>query len=321
MSARSPRRRTGTLALLLAAAMGVVALAAGTTGTAPPPQFDTSVEEIFFSDAREVLGPGQPGGVLPTASTATPGAMTPTGSSSSTEPLPAGEVAWSTLVTAESLESEVKAMVQPLADATKLPTTFKAGGHNELRVMFTHLAIVFGVIADYPGEVRWKDKADGLRKLFAQSAANCKTASDAAYKDAALRAQDLADLVRGGTIDVPPAEPLDNWAEAVAIQPIMQRMEQSRSERLKLWTGSENEFSKNKSNALREAEILAVLAEVITDENFDYGGDETFVAYANDLRTQALAISEAVKQGNFSNAQSAAAKVSQSCDTCHGDYR
>ncbi|HTU24904.1 MAG TPA: hypothetical protein VMF30_05880, partial [Pirellulales bacterium] len=41
--------------------------ASGKLGSQPPPKFDSDVLELFATDARTKIGPGQPGGTAPKA--------------------------------------------------------------------------------------------------------------------------------------------------------------------------------------------------------------------------------------------------------------
>jgi hypothetical protein len=183
------------------------------------------------------------------------------------------------------------------------------------------LAALFAAIAQYDGDVRWKKDALGLRNKFSQVSLNCKTSSDAAYKEAKVRAEDLAELLRGGTVDLPKGEASDELGKLISRPPLMKRMEESRTEYLGKWTSDKGAFSKNKDALLREAQFLALLAQIIQDPTFDSGDDATYVGYAAALQKQCLELVEAIKTDNQAGAQSCVAQISKACDTCHGEYR
>jgi hypothetical protein len=101
----------------------------------------------------------------------------------------------------------------------------------------------------------------------------------------------------------------------------MKRMEEARANHLGPWTNDKGAFTKNKDTLVREAQFLAMLAELIKDPTFDSGDDPTYVGYATELQKQCLELVEAIKSDNQSAAQSAVSRISKSCDTCHGEYR
>src|SRR6185369_12192887 len=110
-----------------------------------------------------------------------------TESPSADGPEPAAEgqgFAWSKLISPGTIEDEVKAQVMSTAAATNTPSEFKGGGNKTARNNYTDLALMFGVIAQYDGDVRWKKDAPGLRALYARVASNCKVGTDNSFKEA-----------------------------------------------------------------------------------------------------------------------------------------
>ncbi len=215
----------------------------------------------------------------------------------------------------------MKAKVQSLATTITTPTAFKGGAYKAAREDFSMLAVVFGVIAQYDGQVRWQKDAVGMRAALARAGFNCKAGTDNSFKEAKLRSQELTDLVRGGNVQVTPAESEVKWSEVANRPPLMKRMELSQRERLGPWTANGGEFARNRDAVLREAQLLAMIAEVIKDQSYEYADDSTYRGYVDELQRHCLEIIEAAKNGDFPKAQSAAARVNQTCDRCHGDYR
>ncbi|OYV85156.1 MAG: hypothetical protein B7Z73_14130, partial [Planctomycetia bacterium 21-64-5] len=187
--------------------------------TAPPPKFTPEVTATFFDDARQKLGPGQPGGVI-AAATPKPGGASDEGDAIAAT----GDAAWSKLIAASTLEDEVKAQKDSLAEVTKTPSVFKGGGNNVARVHYTELAMLFGVISQFDGEVRWKKDALGLREIFRRAGGNCKVGTDNSYKEAHQRSDDLAQLITGGKIELPKPDPDTKWSDVANRAPLMTRM-------------------------------------------------------------------------------------------------
>lgn len=295
---------------------------------ARPPVWSKSVLDVFFPDARRELGdpatravsrasasPSNP--AAPVAAAATPAAATDA----------AGGFAWSKLISPATLEDEVKASVNLVAADLQTPSKFKGGGNENTRTNYTELAVLFGVIGQYDGEVRWKDKAAGLRDAFGAAADNCKVATDAALKKAREQHQSLKDLVQGGNVDVSAAETEPKWGELVDLPPLMRRLDLIREERLQPWSASQAEIVAHQEDLVREAELLAMLAQILRNDEVrktwdaEKGPDPAFGEHAAELQRHALGVVEAAKQKDLPKLQAGVGAISQTCDKCHGDFQ
>lgn len=293
--------------------------AAGKLGSQQPPTFDADTLQLFATDARTKLGPGQPGGPVPTANVPAGGGAP--GAAPAAE-IASGSSSWSKLISSDNLEAEVKAQVPVTADAVKTATGFKGNGREKAQTSFTLLAALFGVIAQYDGDVRWKKDAPGLEQAFAQVSNNCKTSSDAAYKAAQMWSQNLSELIRGNTVETPKGEGPTTWHELLNRPALMRRMEEARAGgKMSKFLSSKGEFKKNKDAVLREAQLLTMLSEIIKDKGFESADDESYQKYAAALQQQCITLAEAIKDDDQDKAQSTFAQVGKACDTCHGDFR
>ncbi len=161
------------------------------------------------------------------------------------EPIPA-EGKWSELISAEVLEDEVKSLQMATSQSVTTPGMFTAGGYKSVRRDFSILALLFAVIGEYDGNVRWRQQAPAVRDQLARAAANAKVSSIQAFNEAKQRKLDLNDLVRGGTPNTAkPAERMARWDRVCDRQPLMQRLTIASDERLAPWTASETEFRKH----------------------------------------------------------------------------
>lgn len=285
--------------------------------TAPPPKFKDDEVATFFDDALSKLGPGQPGAVVVAAASSAPGGVSEEGGAAV-----ASNAAWSKLISASTIEDEIKALKEPLAEKTKTPSEFKSGGNTPARVAFTELALLFGIISEYDGDVRWKKDALGLREIYKHAAGNSKTGSDNSYKEAKQRTDDLMQLIGGGKVDLPKPDPDSKWADIANRAPLMQRMgKEGYDPKIKAWTSDKGEFSKNRNALLEEAQIVAAIAHVIQDASYEYGDDDTYLEYARELEKHSLELVEAIKGDNLERAQSAGGQLNKACSTCHEGYR
>ena len=295
-----------------------------------PPKWDQRTLDKFFSDARGTLEGDRPnfGTGSSVATSKTPGGdsgasgNSAAGGAADPGPAAGGEFAWSKLIASESLVDEIKSYQNVVKEDVKTPSDFKGDGFKKARRDFTFLAVAFGVVAEYDGDVRWKNQAAAAREMFARTGVNCKVATDGAYNDAKLRADDLGGLIRGETLPTPPnLETKTAWAKVANRPPLMNRLEMAQQNRLAVWTANQADFSKNVDAIYREAQIVAMLAEVIQREGFEFTDDNSYKGFARDMQKQALDIAEGAKAKNFDQARLAAGNLAKACSNCHGSFR
>lgn len=283
---------------------------------AEPPEWPGDVRSIFFDDAREQLVGERPdyGQLVSTAQRATE----PGGGQQETS---ATGYAWSKLVDADTLETEIKRQLTPLQPLVATPSAFKGGGYRDCRYRFTWLATLFSVAGGHDDAVRWKDTAPALAQLYARAGFNCKVGTDQSFRESQLRVQDLADLVRGGRPDVPPAKPDVGWDLLADRSPLMRRMETCLGEGISPKASDSRALAKNSEDLQHEAQLMALLAEVVMQSGFDYADEETYRSYARELRDASVALSQAVKLDDFQSARSAIGNMQKSCSNCHDEWR
>ncbi len=289
-------------------------------GKDPPRKWPSTVLNAFFPDVRKAVGPGRPGTVpMPAASA---GSGSPGSSNTGNGGSVASGKGWAELISPEVLEDEIKRSITPLAEAVSTPSKFKSGRHRVARRLFSVDAVLLNIVAQFPGDVRFKRVAPALRQQLARSGFNCKVNSDSAFQGAKRALELLQGAVRGEKIDAPEgAETVVPFPKAADRQPLMQRMEQAQQGRLSPWLASQGDFKANAEQILHEAQVLAALARVIQDPEYEYGEDDTYLEYAQAMEKGARDLVQAVKLQNYEQARKALAVVTQSCSDCHGDYR
>jgi hypothetical protein len=282
--------------------------------TAQPPKWEDVEDRVFFKDAFSKLVGERPDYKQLAKQQATGKSTTPGGT-------PTAGAAWSKLVSRETLEDEVKSFVPQLAADINVPAKFAAGGYRKARRHFTSLAAVFGVIAQYDADVRWKPQAAGLRDNFARAGFNAKAGSINVYNEAKARRDELTDLVRGSSVTVPDAPPTTSWSKIADQAPLMSRFELAFEKRLQAWVSNEKQFKSNLAGIKHEAEMLAMLGRVIQQDGFELADDEDYIKFARQLETAASDLAQATTTGSYTTAQKAAGRIQLSCTNCHGDFR
>ena len=284
---------------------------------AKPPEWSQDVLDAFFDDARQKLD-----GVRPdyerlerqNDTTAMSAAL-------DREAGTTADFAWSQLVDAETIETEVKRLADSVAKAVAAVGQFKADGYKLCRRDFSELAVLFGVAGQYDGQVRWQDVAPGLRDQFARAGRNAKVGTDQTYQEASQRKQDLDDLIRGARPQIDPADKAPGLGHVAELSPLMQRLNQAELERLKPWLADERQFQRHRGDVRHEAQIVAMLAEVIGRDGFDYWDEEEYAGYRLELRRSAAELAAAAAADNYEQARAANVRMTKACTDCHADYR
>jgi hypothetical protein len=303
-------------ALLLWSSQAQVGAAAAPK-RARPPQFGKSISDVFFPDARAKLvgpRPEKTGHAANGPSTASLVPSRPDGTNR-------GGPTWSKLIAADVVEDEIKAMSLRLGETVQTASKFKGGDYQRARLHLSVLATLFAIDAQYEGTMRWQRDAAGMRDLLARAGFNCKVGTDAAYKEAKARFEDLQNLVRGNEVQAPSAGPDADWIKVADRPPLMKRLEHAQQQGLAVWTANPGEFSRHADKLLHEAQMIAALAEVISREGYEFADDETYREFAQTMQIQALAVRDAVEQNNYEPARQAVGEISKACSNCHEGFR
>jgi hypothetical protein len=287
---------------------------------AKPPVWDGRSKGAFFEDAKSALVGERPNyGSGPAAGTTD--VPMPGDSSSGSDAPPAGVFAWSKIISPEVIEDEVKTIAKGVNESVVNPQQYAGGGYKVGQDHFSMLAVLFAIIGEYDGDVRWKRNAIPAREEFAAAGFGSRVGSIQAFNQAKLAKEDLANMIGGQTIQGKDGEAKAAWGKVAYRPPLMRRLKIAQEEKLNGWTASAGEFKKHNAEILHEAQLLAALAEVISRDGFEYADDDTYVGHCKDLKKAALDVVDAVKQNNADNARKAMGAVAKTCTACHDGYR
>ncbi len=286
------------------------------------PKFTTGqLNGVFFPDAASQLK-----GPRPTSQAATKPAagkspaMTSSGDASSGSTGSDDPMAWHNLISGSALEDLIKGSKLRLDKTITTPAAFAGGGFAIARKEFSMQALLFAIIETYPGNVRWKSSAPVARELLSRVAANTKVGSAQVHEEAKKRLLDLGDLTNGTQLSGK-ANSEVNWSKLIDHAPAMQLLEWAQKDMISPNVASPELFMKNKDAVQHYAELVAVLGKVLTVEEMPYADDKEYVILARAMMEQAQQVGLAVKTDNADLARQSAAKLLQSCNTCHETYR
>jgi len=284
------------------------------------PQFtEKDWDGIYFEDLfKEGLVGPRPDKLKPGERGANPNPVAQT--DSPTGDNDAAEFAWSKFLTSETIEDEVKLIQKQLALDVTTPVKFKSE-YAKAHQSFSVLSLLFGIIREYDGEVRWKRYASEAQISFERAAANSRVGTIQAYESCKRRKGDLEEMVRGGNFEVSekPPETLD-WSVVVYRTPIMKRLQISK-DALKLLSANKGEFTDGIDKALHESEIVAALAQTLIRENMEDADDDGYWAFATEMSDAAIQAKRACANQDYEAAAKAINLIDQSCNNCHDEWR
>ncbi|MEK6248350.1 MAG: hypothetical protein N2C12_09240, partial [Planctomycetales bacterium] len=231
-----------------------------------------------------------------------------------------GKFAWSQIVSADTITDEIKNQLPVLAANVRNLGSFKREVRKVQR-QYATIAVMFGIVARYDAVVRWQSVAPAARDAFARAAASSETADKKSYQEVKSRYDDLSELVRGESVEFekPASESL--WSDVAERRLLMLRLETAHNERLRPLTANQQEFDKNRSQVIHEAEIIAALAEVIQREEYEYYDDDDYLQYCRQIQQQARQVVEAASEKNFVEVQRNVGSISKTCSGCHEGYK
>ena len=286
------------------------------------PQFsERDWDGIFFEDLyRDGLVGDRPASAAPGSNTGNAQIAGNDGSGAEAGGNLDEKFAWTKLITNSVIEDEVKSLQNSLVRDVTTPLKFKSE-YAKAHQSFSMLSMLFGIIRQYDGDVRWKKSSGAAQASFERAAANSRVGTIQAYESCKRRKEDLQEMVRGGNFagtDKPP-EKLE-WSVVVGRSPIMVRLAKSKDS-LKQLTSSKSTFTGDIETATHEAQLVAAMSEVLMKESMDDADEDDYLDYARQMRTAAVQIVEACKTSDYESASKAYNVMDQSCSNCHDDWR
>jgi hypothetical protein len=331
--ARCGNRGGAVVAALIVAGNGLVVHAA--ERRARPPQFpERQYADVFFKDPLAELSGPRPsfGQGAMVADRARPGVdrAADEAESSPTNDLPAvrsdpestaGEGSgWKNVVSAETLEDEIKRLKLAFDGLITTPTSFRDGGYTDARQVLTGLAAWMGVIAQYDGEVRWKASAAAARDILAKTADNCKVASEQSFSSAKQRKADLQELLSGSASLPPPVESEVAWPEVADHGVLMAYLEELFTERLKpSSSGSLN--PDERAAVIRDAELIAAVSRILQQPGMVHADETEYAALALSMERAGIETREAMRAEDLPRVREAVGRIGKSCTNCHAEYQ
>ena len=289
---------------------------------AQPPKFNRADSDFYADAFAEGLVGQRPANLGQPAAAAVAGSASTPGSSQGSGAAGIPTSGWSGLISATTIEDEVKALKLQVDQHVTTPSDFAGKGYKLARRDFSVLAMLFGIAGEFDTEVRWKKDAPAARDVFARTAANAKVGTSQVFQEARLRRDELADLVSGSSpYGGKEAEAKATWKDVCNRAPLMQHLEAIWEPRLKPLLADKGQFNTNGERIVHDAEMIAAIGQVLSKDGMADADDEDYQALCNRLREGAKAIVEGVKLKNYDAAAAGSGIIIKSCTDCHENYR
>ncbi len=270
-------------------------------------------KDIFFKDVYAEGTVGKRPDVSALSATTAKIASTDNNSADSSD-------TWSQIIDASVIEDEVKSLQQELNTLVTTPVMFQTK-YNDINERFEVLSMLFAIIRQYDGDIRWNEHAPTAQFLFQQAAVSSRAGTAKGFQYCKARREDLQELVRGGSIAAGNQIPDSiDWSVAANRSPIMVRLEAA-NEDLKRMTSSASEFETHTEDVFRLSNLVAAMANVIVQDGMPEAEEDSYVEFSEKMKTASLKLKSAVKLNDFQAASKAANAVSQSCADCHSEWR
>jgi len=297
---------------------------------AEAPKIDpNSTSDLFFADLASALDGKLPAAsalaktesTKPAAGTSSPASSSMSSNSPAAPSDGSSQDGWAKYISTTTIEDEVKQAKLRLDQIVTTPSKFAAGGFTDARLQFSELAVLFGIVAEYPGQVRWQKSALAAKEGFAQMAANAKVGSTQAYNEAKTRLQELADMLNGSEFPAAAPEEPKGWEQIIDRQPLMKLCEIAHQQSLTPMTANEAAFKESSEDILRYGELMAAYAALLLKEGMPDADDSDYRVHSEKMLAASLEVVQAVKTSNADMARQAVGQMSQACTNCHNSYR
>ncbi len=287
------------------------------TRAAPPKLEDPSLKSVFFADVLKELKGEPPSKTLADSNRSSSNQPPSKSVNSGGKPPVDEESGWAKIISPTSLEDLIKESKLRLDEIVTTPAKFAGGGFQDARREFMLLTMLFGIVEQYPTNVRWQNSAKVARMKMSRVAASSKVGSAQAFNEAKLRLQDLNDLVSGTAItDSSPIEELE-WSAILDRGPMMQSMEWALREKLIKLTADPKEFEASPEEIIRVSELISSLGNLLIQPGMEDADDSDYAKWSKALIEHSQAAVQAVKLGSIESAKEAAGKLDQVCSDCH----
>ena len=226
---------------------------------------------------------------------------------------------WQTLISGPVLDEEAKLIRTRLTGNLQTVATY----NNSIDATSTDTLVLTGLAAiaeRTAAEVRWKERADTIRQLAYDVYSAVGSRGGKAFRETQTPFERLRDAMDGARVEVEVGD--DPLQDLVDRSTMMIRIKQG-SDWLRTQVSSDSQLADadTQRDAVREASVLAALAELVAQPGYDYSDEEEYHQMTADFVDAALGIRSAAEGNDFNAFQQSYKDLMKQCGVCHGRYQ
>lgn len=226
---------------------------------------------------------------------------------------------WSEVISAASLDTEIRALQPQLVQDLASLEHFKRSGHQTARRHFSELAMLMAITAQYDGDAKYKESAETASARFSEVAFNSKVGTERAYERALLCLKDLSQMLGGQRLQGREGE--IDWSRVVDRPPIMQRLGILSRDVFGAQMADEKSFTDNRDSIRHHAELVAAIGTMLRQPGMPQADDSEYAKFAEGLSEQAGQLAQFAAEKDFRQAAAAVRSLNKQCANCHADWR
>ncbi|MFP6767070.1 MAG: hypothetical protein VB859_02795 [Planctomycetaceae bacterium] len=272
-------------------------------------------QDVYFPDPLQVATDRRPVGGQAKAANSPAAPKTSTGKDA-TKSTASATADWKSLITIETLSSEIKKIRNELTGHLQNVGKYNSG-MADIPANGATLAVLADVATRHPGKVSWKAKAKFVRDLSAQMFTTELARGRKSYEQVKGPFEKIIEILDGSEpAELPESKDQAVFSDVASFGHVMQRMNRG-FKWIQTNARDQESYKENSERVRHEVAILAVMARVIEEEGYGFSDDEDFVKYASQMLKACQTIKVAVKNEKFEDYDKAISAIDQLCTQCH----
>jgi len=224
------------------------------------------------------------------------------------------------LLSGEGIQREAKEIRLALRQAFQSVQRYN-GNYKDLQVHGSVMAVLAMIAQTHPDSITWKSHGPEVRDLSAKLAATATGLGRQHYDPASRIYEQLEQLLSGNQpADLEPPNSNAQLDEFAPRNNLMKRM-QLGDAWLKANTEDESSFRSQPDQLQHELLMLALLASVTAQKDYDMADEPEYVTQSQALIQATRDAAQAAKQTDFAAYSAARERMTKACTACHLDFR